>query len=184
MPSVFLLVRLSSLDGRIRIAAAPLALVRNSLRARGPARGCLLRLRFCVLRETALQGVHQIDDFGAVRRSHEALSPVPSPSPRPARAARPDSGLGSSPARTRPIGGASTSTLVVRLACLRPEQDAWTHTAGIPACRVVDAPPPQARATLPIRFFSFHGPPNGCTGTTSTLTGPPCVPAAVVAWAV
>ena len=50
-----------------------------------------LRLQLCVLREAAFQGFLPIDDLG----SQEALSPVLLSSPRPARAARPDSGLGS-----------------------------------------------------------------------------------------
>jgi hypothetical protein len=36
----------------------------NLLRTRGFAHGRLLRLRLCVLREAALQGLHQIDDLG------------------------------------------------------------------------------------------------------------------------
>ena len=44
----------------------PLTAVGRGLRARGPARGCLLRLRRRLPREAAFQGVHQVDDLGRI----------------------------------------------------------------------------------------------------------------------
>jgi len=116
--------------------------------SRPPGAGCI-RLRLRASCNAALQGFHQIDDLGrfgdrTMRRRQSFLS-----SPRLARAARPDSGPGSSPARTRPIGGATTRTLVVRLACLRPEQDALRPHCRHPRLPRNECTAAAARAALP-----------------------------------